>query len=140
MIKYDLVHPNQVGGVCQCSTEDAGLFLTYLVCTGWAKGKKTSVLAFNIIQFFPSLNHAMLLAILCKQGFSSIVVRFFASYLFDQFTSYLWGSFCSGPRQADVVVGQGSVLSPVLSALYITPVMKLYHMQAVAQNVAALIC
>jgi len=28
MIKYDLVHPNQAGGVCQRSTEDAGLFLT----------------------------------------------------------------------------------------------------------------
>jgi len=29
-------------------------------------------------------------------------------------------------------VGQGSALSPVLLALYIAPVMKLYHMQAVA--------
>jgi len=83
MIKYDLVHPNQVGGVRQRSTEDAGLFLTHLVRTGWAKGKKTSVLAFDIAQFFPSLNHAMLLAILRKQGFSSFVGRFFASYLID---------------------------------------------------------
>jgi len=93
MVKYDLDHPNQVGGVRQRSTEDAGLFLTHLVCTGWAKGKKTSVLAFDIAQFFPSLNHAMLLAILRKQGFSSFVGRFFASYLIDRFTSYLWGSF-----------------------------------------------
>ena len=93
MINYDLVHPNQVSGVHQRSTEDAGLFLTHLVCTGWAKGKKTSELAFYIAQFFSSLDHAMLLAILCKQGFSSIVVRFFASYLVDQFTSYLWGLF-----------------------------------------------
>jgi len=132
MIKYDLVHPNQVGGVRQCSTEDAGLFLTHLVHTGWAKGKKTSVLAFDIAQFFPSLNHAMLLAILHKQGFSFIVARFFASYLVDQFTSYLWGLFRSGPCQADVGVGQGSALSPVLLALYIVSAMKLYHMQAVA--------
>ena len=93
MIKYDLVHPNQVGGVHQRSTEDARLFLTHLVRTGWAKGKKTSVLAFDMAQFFPSLNHAMLLAILRKQGFSSFVGRFFASYLVDRFTSYLWGSF-----------------------------------------------
>jgi len=80
MIKFDLVHPNQVGGVCQRSTEDAGLFLTHLVFTGWAKGKKASVVAFDITQFFPSLNHAMLLAILQKQGFSFIVTKFFASY------------------------------------------------------------
>ena len=68
----------------------------------------------------------MLLAILHKQGFSSFVGRFFALYLVDRFTSYLWGSFRSGPRQADVGVGQGSALSPVLLALYIAPVMKLY--------------
>jgi len=83
MIKFDLVHPNQVGGVRQSSTEDAGLFLTHLVRTGWAKGKKTSVVAFDIAQFLPSLNHAMLLAFLRKQGFSSIVTKFFASYLVD---------------------------------------------------------
>ncbi len=32
--------------------------------------------------------------------------------------------------QADVGVGQGSGLSPVLSALYIAPVMKLYDIRA----------
>jgi len=138
MIKFDLVHPNQVSGVHQCSTEDAGLFLTHLVRTGWAKGKKTSVVAFDIAQFFPSLNHAMLLAILRKQGFSSVVTKFFASYLVDRFTAYMWGSFRSGPRQADIGVGQGSALSPVLSALYIAPVMKLYHMNPVSLKMSLL--
>jgi len=69
--------------VVQHSAENAGLFLTHLVHTGWAKEKKTSVLAFDITQFFSSLNHAMLLAILHKQGFSFIVAKFFASYLDD---------------------------------------------------------
>ena len=138
MIKFDLVYPNQVGGVRQRSTEDDRLFLTHLVLTGWAKGKKTSVVAFDIAQFFPSLNHAMLLAILQKQGFSCIVTKFFASYLVDQFTAYMWGSFRSGPRQADVGVGQGSALLPVLSALYIAPVMKLYHMNPVSLKTSLL--
>jgi len=138
MIKFDLVHPNQVGGVCQRSTEDAGLFLTHLVCTGWAKGKKTSVVAFDIAQFFSSLNHAMLLAILWKQGFLSVVTKFFASYLVDRFTAYMWGLFCSGPCQADIGVGQGSALLPVLSALYIAPVMKLYHMNPVSLKISLL--
>jgi len=138
MIKYDLVHPNQVGGVRQRSTKDARLFLTHLVRTGWAKGKKTSVVAFDIAQFFPSLNHAMLLAILRKQGFLSVVTKFFASYLVDRFTAYMWGSFRSGPHQADVGVGQGSALSPVLSALYIAPVMKLYHMNPVSLKTSLL--
>jgi len=37
-----------------------------------------------------------------------------------------------------VEVGQGSALSPVLLALYIALVMKLYHMQAVALKMSLL--
>ena len=36
IIKYNFVDSNQIEGVCQCSTEDAGLFLTHLVRSGWA--------------------------------------------------------------------------------------------------------
>jgi len=63
-VKHSVLHPNQLGGIAQRSTEDAGLFLTHLVCSGWAKGLKTSVVAFDIAQFFLSLNHSMLTAIL----------------------------------------------------------------------------
>ena len=96
------------------------------------------MVAFDIAQFFPSLNHAMLLAILRKQGFSSVVTKFFASYLVDRFTAYMWGSLRSGPRQADVGVGQGSALLLVLSALYVAPVMKLYHMNPVSLKTSLL--
>jgi hypothetical protein len=34
MISFNLVNPNQMGGVRQCSTKDAGIFLTHLVHTG----------------------------------------------------------------------------------------------------------
>ena len=52
--------PNQLGGIRQQSTIDAGMYLTYLIHTGWAKECHTSVIAFNIVQFFPSLNHEFL--------------------------------------------------------------------------------
>ena len=81
MISHNLVHPNRMGSIRQCSTEDAGIFLTHLVCVGWSAGLKTSVVTFDIVQFFSSLNHAFLLAVLCKQGFPSSVQMFFASYL-----------------------------------------------------------
>ncbi len=131
MIDLDLVHPNQFGGVRQRSTEDAGR-IPYSPCSrrGGPGGLKTSVIAFDIAQFFPSLNHEFLLAAMRKQGFSPGVIRFFESYLVQRFTSYCWNSFKSDPMQADVGVGQGSGLSPVLSALYIAPVMKLYDIRA----------
>ena len=66
------------------------------------------------------------MAILWKQGFPPLVVNFFASYLVGRSTSYTWNTFVSDLRLADVGVGQGSALSPVLSALFIAPIMKLF--------------
>ncbi|KAJ3570515.1 hypothetical protein NP233_g4356 [Leucocoprinus birnbaumii] len=59
------------------------------------------------------------------------VCRFFASYLVSRGTRYLWNSFSSNLRSTDVGVGQGSALSPVLSALYLAPVIWLFEWQAV---------
>ena len=130
MIKFDIVDPNQMEGVCQRSTEDAGLFLTHLVRSGWAQGLQTSVVAFNVAQFFPLINHQFLLEVLRKQGFHQKVTAFFKSYLVDRVTSYMWNRFTSDPRGADVGIGQGSALFPVLSALVIVPVMKIFRMRS----------
>ncbi|CAA7267575.1 unnamed protein product [Cyclocybe aegerita] len=119
-VKHDIFHPNQLGGICQRSTEDAGLILTHLVRAGWVKGLQTSALAFDIAQFFPSINHEMFMAVLRKQGFSPILVAFFASYLLD------------------VGVRQGSALSPVISGLFITRVMKLFYIKAAPLNTTLL--
>ena len=131
MIKFDLVDPNQMGGMRQCSTGDAGLFLTHLVRSGWAQNLQTSVVAFDVAQFFPSINHQFLLEVMRKQGFHRKVTAFFGSYLLDRFTTYTWNRFTSEPRQADVGVGQGSALSPVFSALVIAPVMKLFRTRSI---------
>ena len=95
-------------------------------------------MAFDIMQFFPSINHDMLQRVLRKQGFPPLVVNFFGPYLVGRTTCYAWNSFVSPPHQADVGVGQGSALSPVLSALFIAPVMKLFEQSPAAQGVTLL--
>ena len=80
-IKYGILYPNQLGGVAQWSTEDAGVFLTYLVQVGQAKSLKTSVIAFDIAQFFSSLNHSMLTSILRYFCFAKCIVDFFFSFI-----------------------------------------------------------
>lgn len=62
-VASNIFHPNQFQGVAQRSTEDAGVYLTHLVRTGWAKGLVMSMVAFDIAQFFPSINHSVLLEI-----------------------------------------------------------------------------
>jgi hypothetical protein len=72
----------------QWSPEDAELYLTHLVKAGWAKGLKMSMIAFDIVQFFLSLNHGMLMAILRWPRFPEKIVWFFSSYLVNKETLY----------------------------------------------------
>ena len=92
-VKHGILHPNQLKGVAQWSTENAGIFLTHLVRAGWAKGLKTSIIAFDIAQFFPSLNHSMLTSILSHFGFANCIVDFFSNYLVGFFFFLFF--FCS---------------------------------------------
>ena len=99
---------------------DAGIVLTHIVRSGWAKGKSTSSLAFDILQFFPLLNHKLLILILEKVGLDPKVTSFFANYLVRRRTSYIWNDLSFPMFDVNVGVGQGSALSPILSALYLT--------------------
>ena len=117
--RNDFIHPSQLGGLKFKSTSDAGIALTHIIRSGWAKGKSTSSLAFDISQFFPSLNYRLLVLILEKAGLDPKVMAFFANYLVQRRTNYLWNDLFSPMFDVNVGVGQGSALSPILSTLYL---------------------
>ena len=89
-IASNFIHPSQLEGIKQCSTMDARIFLTYLIHMAWMKGLHTSTLAFDIIQFFPSLNHYLLPMILTKVGFDSNIC--YDQYLEDAIWSRAEGN------------------------------------------------
>jgi len=66
------LYPNQLGDVQQKSTIDTGIYLTHLVRAGWVKQCYTSVIAFDVTQFFLSLNHVFLLSCLKKAGLNCL--------------------------------------------------------------------
>ena len=120
MVTYnDFTHLSQLGSLKFKSTTDAGIILTHIVWSGWAKGKSTSSLMFNISQFFPSLNHKLLVLILEKAGLDSRVTTFFANYLVKRSTSYMWNGFSSPMYDVNIGLGQESALSPIHSSLYL---------------------
>jgi len=80
-------------------------------------------LAFDISQFFLSLNHNLLVLILEKAGLNPRVTAFFANYLIQRSTNYLWNNLSSPMFDVNVGVGQGSVLFPILSTLYLSPLL-----------------
>jgi hypothetical protein len=56
-------------------------------------------------------------------------------YLVGRHTMYKWDSFTSDPFVADVGVGQGLAMSPVLSALYLTLIMRHFHASDISHKV-----
>ena len=117
----NFIHPSQLGGLKFKSTNDAGIALTHIIRSGWTKERTTSTLAFDISQFFPSLNHCLLILILEKAGIDTKVTNFFVNYLIQRSTKYIWNNLSSPSFEVNVRVGQGSALSPILSTLYLSP-------------------
>ena len=121
VVSNDFIHPSQLGSLKFKSTIDADVTLIYIIRLGWVKNISTSTLAFDITQFFLSLNHHLLTYILKKVGLHNHVVNFFTNYLVGRKTNYFWNNFTSPIFDVNVGVGQGSTLSPILSALYFLP-------------------
>ena len=121
IVLNDFIHLSQLGGLKFKSTIDAGITLIYTIQAGWVKNLSTSILAFDITQFFPLLNHRLLSLIMKKAGFDHHIVSFFANYLVDRRTNYSWNNFSSHTFCINIGVGQGSVLSLILSALNLLP-------------------
>ena len=88
IVKNDFIHPSQLGGLKFKSTTDASVALTHIVWSRWVKNKTISILVFDIVQFFSSLNHCLLTLILGKVGLDSKVVSFFTDYLIERKTNY----------------------------------------------------
>ena len=120
VMSNNFIHPSQLGGLKFKSTSDARIALTHIIRSGWSKGRSTSTLVFNISQFFPSLNHWLLVRILEKAGLCPKVTNFFANYLVQRSTKYLWNDLSSPSFEVNVGVGQGLALSPILSTLYLS--------------------
>jgi len=125
LISNNFIHSSQIGGLKQCSSSDTGVMLIHFICTKWIKNNTTSTLVFDITQFFLSLNHHLLLFIFNKARFDPKVLIFFHNYLVGRKTQYFWNKFFSPSFNTDVGVSQGSALSPILSILYIAPILHI---------------
>jgi len=88
VVSNDFIHPSQLGGLKFKSTIDVGIALMHIIRSCWVKNISTSTLAFDIAQFFPSLNHHLLTCILKKAGLDNCVVNFSTNYLVGRKANY----------------------------------------------------
>ena len=89
LISNNFVHLCQLDELKYRSTANVGIALTHLIRVEWVKNLTTSILAFDIVQFFPLLNHQILSLILAKTRFNYKVSTFFRNYLIRKKTKYL---------------------------------------------------
>ena len=135
IIKNNFIHPSQLGGLKFKSTTDAGIVLTHIIRSGWVKNKTTSILVFDIAQFFPSLNHHLLTLSLIKADLDPKVTSFFENFLVRRKTNYVWNKFSSPTYEVNVGVGQGSALSPILFTLYLSPLLYILEKRLKILNI-----
>jgi len=102
------------------------MYLTHFICTDWAKECHTSIIAFDIAQFFLSLNHDFLFLCLAKAGLNTNILKFFKSYHFNRSIIYTWNNFISQKFTTSIGISQGLALSPILSAIYLVPIIKTF--------------
>ena len=120
-ISNNFIYQSQLDGLKQRSTTDASVALTHTIHLEWIKNLITSILTFDISQFFLSLNHQLLSLIFDKAGLDHKVSNFFKNYLVGWKTQY-YNNFIPPSFNINVGVGQDSVLLPILSALYLSPI------------------
>ena len=80
IVANSFLDPNQLGDIRQWSTINVSIYLTHLIQAEWLKQCYTSIIAFDIAQFFPFLNHSFLSLCLKKAGLDTSVMGFFSSY------------------------------------------------------------
>ena len=135
VINNDFVYPSQLGGLKFKSTTDADIVLTHIIQSGWVKNKTTSILAFDIAQSFPSLNHHLLTLSLIKADLDPKVTSFFEDFLVKRKTNYMWNELSSPTYEVNVEVGQESTLSPILSVLYLSPLLYILEKRLKILNI-----
>jgi len=126
MTANSFLDPNQLGGIRQHSTTNTGLYLTHIIHAGWLKQCYTSVIAFDIAQFFLSFNHSFLAKCLGKASLNPNIINFFDSYHTNCTSTYTWNGFSLPSFNTNIGVGQGSTLSPIISAIYMAPIIKTF--------------
>lgn len=131
--KFGILHPCQFGGAMQHSTVDAGMQLVHNIKQAWRQGLDSSAILLDIAQFFPSINHELLAGILRRQGFDPQLCNFFQDYLVGRKTQFQFNGAIMDPMDFSTGVGQGSSLSPILTGLFLAPI--LHKIAPTKQNI-----
>jgi len=124
---FDILLPNQFGSHDYHSAVDAALCLVHQAQAA-VKGRfVVSVILFDIQGFFNNLNIECAVHIFRNLGFPRPLCDWIHSFLSNRQVCLSFNGFKSDPIALDHGTPQGSPLSPILSAIFTSPLLKLIN-------------
>ena len=92
-----------------------------------ATGHTAALILFDIQGFFDNINVDRLISIMTNLGFPSAICAWTHSFLTDRHVRLTFNGFTSEATTISHGTPQGSPLSPILSAIYTSPLLKLVN-------------
>ena len=124
--KYDLVPTNQFGGRSNSSTSD--------IQTAWNHGKVTTALTFDIKGYFDFVNHKHLLYELRRKQIPIEYVCWVSSFLSHREAAICLDGTCGKMKPVHNGIPQGSPVSLILAAFYITELIEIFKPSTAHNN------
>ena len=122
--KFSLMPPEQFGGVMAASCIDAGLSLTHDIESALRRGHTASLLTVDVKGFFDNINHAQLLHTLHDMHFPGSILKWVSSFLSNRSILPRIDGYLGQPSPLSTGVPQGSPISPILSVVYSSTVIR----------------
>jgi len=123
-----LIPTNQFGSRNYSSTVDAGLSIVHTAQAAICTGHVAALLLFDIQGFFNNINAEWAVQIFLDLGFPPSLCKWLCSFLSECRIRLCFNATTSDPFLVLHGTPQGSPLSPLLSAIYTSPLLK--HLEA----------
>ena len=124
---FSLIPTNQFGSRDYSSAVDAAMAIAHNAESCLQSGTISAMVLFNIQGFFNNISIPHLICLCTDLGFPVAMCNWLSSFLHDRLVHLSFNGFSSNPITLDHGIPQGSPLSPILSAIFTSPLLKLIN-------------